>query len=266
MKKGCIIGCVVAAVGGALVAVIVTIAIVAAFSLTSGAVTAADEFLKLLGNGMTSEAYASTAADFQKNTTQEEFDVLVRRLGLNEFASASWSSRSVNNNLATLEGTVTSSAGGSSPLKMQLIHENDQWKVLSLEGTMAGAAIAPVAQELPPDEELQTLVEESLLDFNAAVQAKDFGSFHDKISALWQGQITAEQLQEIFQVFIDSEIDIAPIEQLTPEFSEPPAITPEGTLEVVGFYPTQPSRVSFELTYCYEDPAWKLAGIQVNVK
>jgi hypothetical protein len=266
MKKGLIIGCVGCGAVAAVAGVIVTIIVVAAFGLTSGAVAAADQFLALLGDGKFNEAYVSTAAAFQSEQTEEEFVDVVHRLGLGDFASASWSSRSVNNDLATLEGTVRTKAGGSNKLTVKLIKQGDSWKILSLSGPATGAVAVSTGNEVPSDEELRRLVAQSLMDFNEAILAEDFSSFHEGISELWKNQITVEQLAGVFQPFVENEIDISPIKDMSPEFNQPPAMNEDGFLVVSGYYPTQPSSVFFELNYCYEHPEWKLAGIQVNVR
>ncbi len=79
-------------------------------------------------------------------------------------------------------------------------------------------------------------------------------------------ETTPEKLQEIFQSFIDKEINIAQIAKLEPVFDEPPAINADGFLVAKGSYATKPSKVFFELKYVDQDGAWKLIGINVNVK
>ena len=117
-----------------------------------------------------------------------------------------------------------------------------------------------------PAAELKTLALDSLLLFNTAIQTKSFESFYGKIAKLWQKEATPEQLLEIFQSFIDKEINIAPIAKLEPTFEGTPAINEDGFLVIKGSYPTQPSKVSFQLKYVYEDESWKLVGINVQVK
>ncbi len=57
-----------------------------------------------------------------------------------------------------------------------------------------------------------------------------------------------------------------PDRQAGPSFDEPPAINADGFLVAKGSYATAPSKVFFELKYVDEDGAWKLIGINVNVK
>jgi hypothetical protein len=120
--------------------------------------------------------------------------------------------------------------------------------------------------KLPSDKELKALALDSLLAFNVAIQTKSFESFHGQIAKLWQKEVTPEKLLEIFQSFIDKEIDIAPIAKLEPAFEGTPAINEDGLLMIKGAYPMKPSKVLFELKYIQENERWKLVGINVHVK
>ena len=126
--------------------------------------------------------------------------------------------------------------------------------------------MVPDASSIPDKKALQMLVAQTLLDFNAAVQAKDFTSFYETISRTWQGQTSAEQLAETFKSFVDNQIDISPIQNVTPEFNAPAVIDNKGALNITGFFPTQPSRVIFDLNFVFEQSEWKLLGISLNLR
>jgi len=100
----------------------------------------------------------------------------------------------------------------------------------------------------------------------AALQAKSFDKFYGRISELWQKEITADKLQEVFQAFINKEIDLTPIAKVEPVFDGTSAVNDDGLLVIKGSYPTKPSKVFFELKYVYEDESWKMGAINVQVK
>jgi Ca2+-binding EF-hand superfamily protein len=134
---------------------------------------------------------------------------------------------------------------------------------------MLGAALLPAMAEakdkIPGEKDLKALALESLMEFNQSVQAKDFTSFHQYISELWRKQITAQELQDTFQAFIDQKIDLSPIKNLDPVFDLPAAITGEGWLQVIGHYPSRPSNVAFMLDYVQEGGKWKVAGVNIQI-
>lgn len=144
------------------------------------------------------------------------------------------------------------------------VQESSAWKLMGIN-----VQVIPFVEntgKVPSDKELKALALDSLLSFNDALQTNSFKKFYNEIAKLWQKEVTAEKLLQIFQPFIDKEIDISAIAKLTPAFAKPPAVNDDGLLVLQGSYPTRPSTVSFELKYVYEDESWKLAGINVQVK
>lgn len=137
-------------------------------------------------------------------------------------------------------------------------------KIASLLLLSLCLSLSAFAAEVPPESELKTMTLSSLLAFNDGVQEKDFSAFYKKISALWQEQTTPEKLTELFNDFIDKEIDISPIKKVEPVFNKEAKINSDGLLVIAGYYPTTPKRVVFELKYLEEKGDWKLAGINVK--
>ncbi|MCA1559285.1 MAG: hypothetical protein LC804_03075 [Acidobacteria bacterium] len=263
MKKGFII--VVAVLGG--LAVLGGAIIGLVFWFTGGAVEASEEFLALIAKERIEEAYQSTAAGFRSQQDAATFAVTVKEIGLTRYQSASWTNRQIQNDRATLEGSVTTVDGGTIPLTIALVSEGDEWRVLSLTTPMAGAAIAgadkgtaPVA---PDDNVVRQLVNETMRSFSQALQRNDFDPFYETISDRWKRQITREGLSLAFQPLIEQKTNFANIQSLDPTFGAPPAIDQDGLLVATGVYPTEPDQARFKLSYIYEAPTWKLFGIHV---
>jgi hypothetical protein len=291
-KKGCLI----AAAAGVALLVLIGIVVALAFTLTGPAVKSADAFLALLGEGKVTKAYKATAPAFQEQTDEETFELVVEKLGLNDFSSASWSSRSVNNDEAELEGTVTLNSGDEVPITMTLIQVGDDWKVFSISGKQAGVAVdepgeeeepseedqpaeepaqqeprdsaksTPSPKKVPPRADLNAMAQETILALNQAVAGKNFTPFYRHISKLWQKQTTAQDLQDSFQSFIDNEVDMSGVADVDPVFAEKPSIDSDGMLNINGTFPTKPYNVKFELQYIFENKDWKLVSINVNLE
>lgn len=103
------------------------------YYLTQAPVDDAERFLTSLAQGNMQDAYGATAFTFQQQIDEETFVREIRRLGLQDNASASWSSRNISNGMATLSGKITTKQRGVIPLKIILIKEAGAWKVLALE-------------------------------------------------------------------------------------------------------------------------------------
>lgn len=131
------------------------------------------------------------------------------------------------------------------------------------------AVVQPARSATPPIPEksqLKLLVNDTLLHFAQAINAKDFSEFYQTIAKRWQAQITEDELATAFQTFTDQNVDLTGLHQLEPIFSEPPALNRDGLLVVQGKYPTHVFTTDFTLKYFYEERSWKLFGISLDIQ
>lgn len=115
----------------AFVAIIITFV----FSLGSAPMKAGENFLKQLSSNQVREAYASASIQFQQSITEEQFNEFLAAFPvLTKMETVSFSAFEIENNvLATVRGTITGTDGQVAPITMQLVNENDQWRVLNLD-------------------------------------------------------------------------------------------------------------------------------------
>ena len=148
--------------------------------------------------------------------------------------------------------------------KLKYIQDKSAWKLLGIN-----VQVVPFVENagpVPSEAEAKRLALDSLMAFNKALTTKNFDSFYAQIAKLWQAQTTSAKLKEIFQPFLAQNADISGIAELEPVFDSKPAINEDSFLALKGSYPTQPSKLFFDLVYVYEDQEWKLVGINVNLK
>jgi hypothetical protein len=148
--------------------------------------------------------------------------------------------------------------------KLKYLQEKSAWKLFGIN-----VQVLPFVETtgpLPTEKEVKRLALDSLLAFNKALQEKRFDGFYRQTAKLWQAQTTPAKLKEIFEPFIALEKDISGIEDVEPVFDSKPAINSDGFLVLEGSYAAKPDTVFFELKYIYEDEAWELVGINVNLK
>lgn len=127
------------------------------------------------------------------------------------------------------------------------------------------AAVAAAAQtKVPSERPLEALVKSALLSFNDANLTGNYTVFHAKLSKPFRQQFTVEKLKDTFREFNEKSIDIDIVSAMQPAFTTPPAVDGDGKLNVKGFFPTDPTRVNFELGFIPSDGEWKL--ISINVK
>ncbi|HEY7608353.1 MAG TPA: hypothetical protein VIF14_03905 [Alphaproteobacteria bacterium] len=252
-------------VGG--LAALAGVAVAAVFMLTAGASDAAEQFLARIGRGQYEEAYRSTTPQFQAQTSFETFRATMQRYKIDAYDSASWNSREISGGRATLEGTIRTRGGGNVSARISLVEIGDAWKVEGLHLKAAGITERQTGSAAPAAPDTATarkLALRSLADFNEAVRRGDFSAFHATLARPFRAKYSPAQLKTIFKAFVESKIDLKPIEQLDPVFTRGPGLE-GGTLELAGYFATRPSQVHFELSYVMEDGAWRLTGINVRV-
>jgi hypothetical protein len=104
-----------------------------------GPTEAAEQFLTLISEDRTHDAYDMTADGFRQGMDEPAFAAGVKQTGLGEYAAVSWSSWNSENGITTIEGVVTTRKATTIPVTLKLVKEGDRWKVL-------GMTPAPVPQ------------------------------------------------------------------------------------------------------------------------
>jgi hypothetical protein len=253
-------------IGVVIVLVLIGAIVAVVFYLTGDLTRSADRFLTLIREGKTKEAYLSTAREFQAATPEDSFLAFLKSSSVADYESATWSSRSLSNNIGELEGSIKTRGGGTIPIKLKLVKEGGEWRILAIEKAAAGLVATSTTPALPADEELRSLTNSSVQLLARAINNKDFAEFYGATSKIWQGQTNPGSLKEAFKSFIDQNIDLTFVEGRSPEFSEKPLIDDSGRLILKGYYPTQPSRLNFTVKFVRQESEWKLIGINVSVE
>lgn len=123
--------------------------------------------------------------------------------------------------------------------------------------------------DVPSERDMEELIQETLGDFNDAIQKGDFTDFHDTISSVWKSTSTPQKFNEGFSEFIDKKVDISGIKGKEAKFDPQPTVTKKGKYKVLtanGKYDTYPLPVRFENEYILEGGKWKLISIRVDTR
>jgi hypothetical protein len=105
------------------------------FQLGSAPMKAGSDFLTLLASGKTAEAYQSASIQFKQAVPEDDFQYFLESYPiLTRVKTPSFNSFSVENNtFATISGTLTGTDGQVSPISIQLVNENEAWRVLNVD-------------------------------------------------------------------------------------------------------------------------------------
>ncbi|MCX7700915.1 MAG: hypothetical protein N2039_08560 [Gemmataceae bacterium] len=234
------------------------------YSVAKGAFESADEFLVAVGQGKFDEAYQEAATGLRNSESLESFTEGMKKAGLDGYMSSSWTGLRAENNLVTVEGTVTTKTG-TVPLKITLVKENDKLRVLRIDVTPGGSSRQGDQPKLPGDAELRRLVRDTMRDLSQAIREESFVAFYEKISTVWKAQTDAGKLEDAFKDFFPLKDRMAAWEAVEPVFDTPPRLDENNILKLKGYLAARDGNLNFDLTYVYEHPTWKLAGISAKI-
>jgi hypothetical protein len=117
---------------------------------------------------------------------------------------------------------------------------------------------------VPPAEVLLVLLRTSLLALDHANKANDYRVLR-ALGAPELQKFSTEQLSRMFSGLRAANIDLSPVAVITPQVLEPPRITPQGLLKLLGYFPTQPLQIQFEILFQPVDGHWRVFGLTVRV-
>lgn len=137
----------------AFLAVLALIGVTAGILFTESLVDVVDHQLEALREQDISKAYGYTSKDFQAATSLDQFRNFVEAypVFLNN-QTAHFSQRSIEHNIGTLKGNLTSQERVSTPVEYKLIKDDGKWKILSIRllkpGNIQNAKEAGHAEDL----------------------------------------------------------------------------------------------------------------------
>ncbi len=85
-------------------------------------------------------------------------------------------------------------------------------------------------------------------------------------ASILQSTDTAADLAAQFAEFRQKHISLAPTVLFDAILDDKPKLTADGTLRLIGHFPTAPQEVVFDLTYRFEDDSWRIARISVGTR
>ncbi len=226
----------------------------------------ADDFFQKVKEAKYDDAYELVSEEFKNNTSLEELIDFLEGSTLADFKSANWSSRKYDNNEGELKGDITTESGGTIPITIKFVKEQDKWKILSIYKESGGIELqTELGKSIPNENNLKKMASEAVLQLAKAINTEDFKPFYNYVCAVWKKETTPDELKKAFQEFIDKEIDLEVVKEVEIVISDEPTLE-DDVLAYSGYFTTSPHQVYYSVTYFYEYPKWKLAGITINVR
>jgi len=121
------------------------------------------------------------------------------------------------------------------------------------------------APQVPSPPKLSLLIRTTLVALNQANQTGNYTVLRDLAAPDFQRTNNPARLGEIFSTLRKRDLDLSPILLFQPKLRQQPTITENGLLRLVGFFETEPERVSFEMLFQPLGGDWRLFGLAVDV-
>lgn len=139
--------------------------------------------------------------------------------------------------------------------------------IVCLAGPMPGGAQQANA---PPDRvsgpEISTLIRSTVLAVHHANVTGNYTVLRDLGDNYFRTVNTAVRLGEIFRDVRQSDIDLGETVLFDPFVTERPVISPNGVLQIEGYFPTDPMGVVFKLGFRYEFGRWQIFSLSIGAQ
>jgi hypothetical protein len=124
----------------------------------------------------------------------------------------------------------------------------------------------PPGVAMPDNFKLNMMIRTAIIGLNQANQTGNYTVLRDLGASSFRASNDPSRLAEIFAHLRKRQIDLSPILFFTPKIVQQPQIDQRGLLRLVGFFPTAPEQVSFDIYYLFEGGQWRLFGIGVLMR
>jgi hypothetical protein len=119
---------------------------------------------------------------------------------------------------------------------------------------------------VPDAATLLALIRTALIALDQANRTGNYTVLRDIGSPAFQAANSAAQLAVSFTKLRDAKLDLTPIAVVTPKATEPPAITNQGMLRIVGAFPTKPIQINFQLLFQLVEGKWRVYALSVGAQ
>lgn len=133
--------------------------------------------------------------------------------------------------------------------------------------TANAQAVRPrvVAPAVPHPNTMTVMVRTALVALNNANLTGNYTVLRELAAPSFQSLNSAARLAEIFADLRKRNIDLGPVVLFTPMLTQQPKVSKQGLLRLVGYLPSNPERVNFDLMFQPVAERWRLLAIAVKL-
>ncbi len=245
--------------------ILVVIAIAAALFFTSDLTQTVDNFFNAIKNNNYTEAQNYLSRNFKSTTTVAEIKRAFPYSRFKHYSGYSFKNREVNaDGTGTLKGSIKFSDGSILPIKIELVKENDEWKINHISLPRTGLTTGSQQQKSSPTQ-YKALVHKSISELVNAIQNNDYSNFYSDTSVEFKKSVSLEKTKRVFSRFKAVNINWNDIGSMSPVITSQET-KDNGVLELKGYYPTKPVHLGFRLEYVKNNGKYKIFGVFIKTE
>ena len=111
---------------------------------------------------------------------------------------------------------------------------------------------------------LTVIIKDAIIALNHANMTGNYSVLRDMGTPVFRESFDQTALAAAFANLRVRKIDLSPAYFLSPNLTKKPELNKDNELVLVGFFPTQPLQIQFELRFMQLDGRWRVAGIGVD--
>jgi hypothetical protein len=108
------------------------------------------------------------------------------------------------------------------------------------------------------------LIRSTLLTLNDANRTGNYSVLRDLAAPGVQARYTPADLAQIFSGLRENHVDLSAVALAAPQLSGPPRLELHGDLRVIGYFPTQPRQINFNLQFQIVAGHWRWLELSVT--
>ena len=113
---------------------------------------------------------------------------------------------------------------------------------------------------------LTEILKDAIIALNHANMTGNYSVLRDMGTPVFRENFDQTALAAVFANLRARKIDLSPAYFLSPNLTKKPELNKDSELVLVGFFPTQPLQIQFELRFMQLDGRWRIAGMGVDAR
>lgn len=244
-----------------IVFILAVVAIAAVFYFTSDLSQTADDFFKSIKNNDYTKAQEYLSSNFKQNTPVDALKRAFPYARFKHYSGCSFSNREVNaDGVGKLKGSIEFDDGSKLPVTIQLIKENDKWRINYIVLSPSGLSTSSPNNQPQKTESYPELVHKTMVELASAIKSNYYSNFYSSTSEEFRRSVTIDKLKAVFSRFSSVGINWDDIRNLRPVITRK-EIENNGVLKILGYYPTTPRHLEFDFEYLKNNGQYRIFGV-----